>query len=48
MKNNRLYELGKSRVSEINKADILNSTVLGIFALWAVWLSTSLIIHFVR
>jgi len=48
MKNNRMYELGKSRVSDIKLTDICSSTVIGIFSLWAVWISTSLLIHFAK
>jgi len=48
MKENRMHELGKSRVSEIKMADICNSAVIGTFALWVVWVSTSLLIHFMK
>ena len=45
---NRIHELGKSRVAKIKMSDICNSAVLGIFALWVVWVSTSLLIHIFR
>ena len=48
MKENRMHELGKSRVSEIKMTDIWNSAVIGIFALWVVWVSTSMLIHFMK
>ena len=48
MKENRIHELNKKRAAEISMSDICNGTVLGIFALWVVWVSTSLLIHFVR
>jgi len=48
MKENRMHELGKSRVLEIKMADICNSAVIGTVALWAVWVSTSLLIHFMK
>jgi hypothetical protein len=48
MEENRMIELGKNRLSEIKMADICNSAVAGIFALWVVWVSTSLLIHFMK
>ena len=48
MKENRMHELAKNRMSEIKMADICNSAVIGIFALWAVWVSTSLLIYFMK
>ena len=48
MKENKMYELGKNRVSEIKMGDICNSAVLGTFALWLVWVSTSVLIHFTK
>ncbi len=46
MKENRMHELGKQRVLEINPVDICNRAVIGTFALWLVWISTSLLIRF--
>ena len=43
-----MQELGKKRVLEINLVDICNSAVIGIFALWMVWVSTSVLIHFMK
>lgn len=47
MKEKRMHELAKSRVAQIKMADIFNGAVIGIFALWAVWVSTSLLIRFI-
>ena len=43
-----MYELGKKRVLEINPVDICNRAVIGTFALWLVWIATSLLIHFMK
>jgi hypothetical protein len=43
-----MHELAKERVSQIKMADICNSAVIGIFALWLVWGATSVLIRFVR
>ena len=48
MKNERMQELGKERYAQITMANICNSTVIGIVALWIIWVSTSLLIHIVR
>lgn len=48
MNENRMHELGKNRVAEIKMADIFNSAVIGTFALWLVWVSTSLLIYFTK
>jgi len=48
MERNRMHELGKSRVAQIKMTDVCNSTVIGIIALWVVWVSTSLLIHFIQ
>jgi len=48
MNENRIKELSKNRYEQINMADICNSAVIGIFALWVIWVSTSLLIHFIR
>lgn len=48
MRKNRISELGKSRVSQIKMVDICNSAVIGILALWSVWVSTSLLIRFLQ
>ncbi len=48
MREKRMHELAKSRLTEIKMADIFNGTVIGIIALWAVWVSTSLLIHFIK
>jgi len=48
MKNNRMHELGKSRVANIRMSEICNSTVMGILALWSFWISTSLLIRFIQ
>jgi len=48
MKENRMHELGKKRVAEIRMVDVCNSAVIGTFALWMVWVSTTLLIHFMK
>ena len=48
MKKTRIRELGKDRLTQIKMADICNSMVIGVFALWVIWVSTSLLIHFSR
>jgi hypothetical protein len=48
MNENRIQELSKNRYEQITMADICNSAVIGIFALWVIWVSTSLLIHFIR
>lgn len=48
MEKNKIHELGKNRVSQIRMADVCNSTVIGILALWVVWVSTSLLIRFMQ
>ena len=48
MKEKRIDELSRNRMSQISKADVFNGTVIGILTLWVVWASTSLLIHFVR
>jgi hypothetical protein len=48
MKRSRMHELGKSRVAQIKMADVCNSTVIGIIAMWVVWVSTSLLIRFLQ
>ena len=48
MRNSRMLEHGKNRVSQIKAEDIYNRAVIGIFALWSVWATTSLIIKFMQ
>ena len=48
MKDESIQELGKARNEQITLANICNSTVIGIFALWIIWVSTSLLIHIAR
>ena len=48
MNENIMHEMAKNRMSKIKMADICNSVVIGIFALWAVWVSTSMLIHFMK
>ena len=48
MKTEKMRELERNRTEQINMADICNSAVIGIFALWVIWVSTSLLIHFFR
>lgn len=48
MEKSRMRELGKSRVAQIKMADVCNCTVIGIVAIWGVWISTSLLIRFIQ
>lgn len=48
MDEDRRHELAKARVAQIKMADICNSTVIGILALWLVWVATSVLIRFAR
>ena len=48
MARDRMHELAKNRVTQIKMSDICNSTVIGIFAVWVIWVSTSLLIRFIR
>jgi hypothetical protein len=48
MNEDRIHELAKDRVAQIKMADICNSAVIGIIALWLVWVATSVLIRFVR
>jgi hypothetical protein len=48
MKKNRMHELGKSRVVQIRPADVCISSLLGLFAVWGIWISSSLLISFIR
>ncbi len=48
MKKKRRHELGKDRVAQTKMTDICNGSVLGILAIWVVWLSTSLLIRFMQ
>jgi len=42
------HDHGKSRVAQMNMADICNGTVIGGFVLWSVWVATSLLLHFMQ
>jgi len=48
MKKNWNHEPAKTRLAEIKMADVCNRTVIGIIVLWVVWVSTSLLIYFMR
>ena len=48
MKESRMHEFGKQRVLEINPVDICNRAAIGTFVLWLIWISTSLLIHFMK
>lgn len=48
MDKDKMQELAKNRVAQIKMADICNSTVIGIFVLWLVWVATSVLIRVVR
>ena len=48
MKNERIRELGKDRYAQITMANLCNSAVIGVFALWIIWVSTSLLIHIAK
>jgi len=47
MKDYRKEELGKTRHHQLRMADVCNGTVIGILALWMIWVSTSMLIHFI-
>ena len=48
MKTIRINELGRKRHAKIEMAEIFYGAVSGILALWSIWVSTSLLIHFVK
>jgi len=48
MQENWRQEHGKSRAVEINRTNICYGAVVGFLALWIVWISTSVLIHFVQ
>jgi len=48
MQKNRNHEPAKSRLAEIKIADVCNRTAISIIVLWIVWVSTSLLIYFMR
>jgi len=48
MKENKMHEIGKNRHAQVKMSDICNSAVIGIFALWMIWISTSVLIHFTK
>ncbi len=45
MKDYRKEEIGKTRHHQLRMADVCNGTVIGIVALWMIWVSTSVLIH---
>ncbi len=47
MKDYRMQKYDKSRVAHVNTSDVCLSAVIGVFALWLLWVSSSLLIHFV-
>jgi len=48
MHKNWKHEIGKSRVMGINRKNLCFMAVAGILALWIVWISTSVLIHFIQ
>jgi hypothetical protein len=48
MEKNRIHEREKSLLAEIKMTDVCNRTVIGVFVLWVVWVSTSLLIFLMR
>ena len=48
MKNAKMIDLGKNRHAQVKMSDICNGAVIGIFALWVVWISTSVLIHLTK
>jgi hypothetical protein len=47
MKDYRKDLIGKRRHAKLKKSEILNGTVIGIASLWLIWVSTSVLLHFV-
>ena len=47
MKDYRKDKIGKKRHQQLKMADVGNGIVIGIAALWMIWVSTSMLIHFV-
>ena len=48
MRNNRMQDIGKSRVSQIKMEDMYNRAVIGVFSLWTIWATTSLLIRYMQ
>ena len=48
MKKERMLELGRKRYGQVSVAEIFTSTVMGVFSLWVIWVSTSMLIHFMK
>ena len=48
MDNKRMEELGKVRLSAFRLVDIVNGAAIGALAVWLLWISTSLLIHFMK
>lgn len=48
MKKERMVELGKKRYGQVSVAEICTGTIMGFFSLWVIWVSTSMLIHFMK
>jgi hypothetical protein len=48
MKDYRKNEIGKNRHQQLKMKDVSNATVLGLAALWMIWISTSVLIHLTK
>lgn len=44
----RKLELGKSRAAQIRMADVCSGILIGTLAVWIIWLSSSLLLRFIR
>jgi hypothetical protein len=45
MKDYRKNEIGKNRHQQLKMKDVCNGAVIGLAALWMIWISTSVLIH---
>ncbi|MFC1845131.1 hypothetical protein ACFLZ5_10140 [Thermodesulfobacteriota bacterium] len=45
MKDYRKDEIGKKRHAKLKTSEVCNGAVIGIAALWLIWVSTSVLLH---
>ena len=48
MKDYRINEIGKNRHQQLRMKDVCNAAVIGLAALWMIWISTSVLIHLTK
>ena len=48
MKDYRINEIGKKRHQQLRMKDVWNGAVIGLAALWMIWISTSVLIHLTK